>query len=119
VLVDTCVWIDHDQRGVPRLAELLASDLVVTAGGIVNELRIGCGSAALELSERVATLPWITEPDGRDLMALAVAHDVRCARIGVADARIVLAALLSGASLFTMDRNLEAVARRLGCHFAG
>jgi len=44
---------------------------------------------------------------------------VRCARIGVADARIVLAALLSGASLFTMDRNLEAVARRLGCHFAG
>ena len=40
VLVDTCVWIDHDRVGVP-LQDLLLQLRVVTSSDVVNEL-LGC-----------------------------------------------------------------------------
>ena len=118
VLVDTCVWVDHDRVGVPLLQDLLLKSRVVTSSDVVNELRVGCGSSALELSNRVSALPWIAAPDDRTLMDLIPMFGLRCCRIGVADARIVLAAHLADAKVLTFDRNLERVSERLGCRFA-
>jgi predicted nucleic acid-binding protein len=118
VLVDTCVWVDHDRVGVPLLQELLLQSRVLTSSDVVNELRVGCGSSALELSNRVSALPWIAAPDDRALMDLIPILGLRCCRIGVADARIVLAAHLADAKVLTFDRNLKQVSERLGCRFA-
>ena len=119
MLVDTCVWVDHDRQDVPALADLLRAGRAVTCAEVVSEIRIGCGSAAIELSDRVSLLPWLPSPEDKSLIHLLTAHDLRCCRIGVSDARIVLAALYAKAALLTSDRNLAAVATRLGVAFTG
>lgn len=115
ILVDTPVWIDHFRSADRSLVELLEADLVVTHPMVIAELALG------SLRHRPETLGSLAE-----LWAPARASDDEILRfieeqklfshgIGLVDAHLLAATLLlPGASLWTRDRRLAALASARG-----
>lgn len=119
VLADTSIWVAHFRRANPLLQSLLAMDRVLCHPLVVLEL--ACGSPP---SPRERTIGYL-----RKLRQAAVAnidetlaliereqfHDSGC---GAVDMALLASVLITpDASLWTLDRNLAALATRVGVAF--
>ena len=116
MLVDSSVWMSHERAPDPLLCDLLRRECVVGTAEVIYEIMLGCGRRPIELASEVRRLPQIppaTEPIDERLEAAGL----RCRNVGVADARIILAALGSGVLLYSKDRSMNAVADGLGIRF--
>lgn len=114
ILVDSSVWIDHLRGGEPVLAGLLDTGRVLAHPFVIGELALG------NLRQRDIILGAL-----RDLPQAVVAGDDEVFRfieqqslfglgIGYVDAHLLAAVRLTpGASLWTRDKRLHAVAGRL------
>ena len=114
ILLDTAVWIDHLRQGNAQVAAILQSGLVLTHPFIIGEL--GCGN----LKSRTRTLGLLSAlPQARvaqeqEVLFFIERHRLMGHGIGYIDAHLLAAtALTEGAKLWTMDKRLDALARRL------
>ena len=106
ILADTSVWVDHFRRGNRHLRELLEAGEVAMHPLILGEL--ACGNLArragtLHLLERLPAIPRLPDP----LVLEAIASRRLWAKgIGWIDAHLLVAALVSGTPLWTLDQRL-------------
>ena len=113
IMVDTSVWVDHLRRHSARLAALLDHGQVVCHPFVLGELALG------SLRNRPVVLGWLAELPAtavvghNEAMALAERHDLPAAGIGWVDVHLLAAALVEGLPMWTNDKRLGAVARRL------
>ena len=116
VLVDTGVWIDHFNAGVPRLAELLTAGGVISHRWVLGEMLMGSGIPASLLRalahlQNVPTLP--------DEILLDAIELYRWRGMSWVDLQLVLAANAAGHALWTRDGAARRAARDLGVKVLG
>ena len=117
ILPDSSVWIEHFRRGSTALAGHLENDLTLCHPFIVGEL--ACGS----LPARITTIGFLQALPEAPLMAhgevlmLIEQHRLMGLGIGWVDAHLLGSALLAKARLWTLDRPLARVARKLGVEY--
>lgn len=119
VLVDTSVWVGHFRRANPVLRSLLENDRVLCHPLIVLEL--ACGTPPAPRERTLGDLKLLrqakvaTTEEVLSLVETERLFDTGCGAVDIALLASVL--LTSNARLWTADRNLEALAARLGVAF--
>ena len=119
VLVDTSVWVGHFRRANPVLRSLLENDRVLCHPLIVPEL--ACGTPPAPRERMLGDLKALrqtkvaTTEETLSLVETKKLYDAGCGAVDVALLASVL--LTPDARLWTADRNLEALAARLGVAF--
>lgn len=118
ILVDTSVWIDHFKTGSATLARLLDHGAVLAHPWIVGELALGQLRQRNEVIRLLSSLPQATLATADEVLMFIEKQELYGTGIGYVDAQLVTATQLTpGATLWTRDRRLAAVAARLGTAF--
>jgi len=119
VLADTSVWVAHFRRANPVLQSLLANGQVLCHPLIVIEL--ACGTLPAPRERTIGDLKKLqhnvaaTTDETLALIERERLHDSGCGAIDMA--LLASARLTPGARLWTLDKNLDALASRLGVAF--
>lgn len=112
-LVDTSVWVDHLRRGNNQLAGLLDDGRALCHPFVIGEL--ACGNLAHR--ERILTLlgalPEAPVAEHAEVLDLVRSRRLHGQGLGWIDMHLVASARLAVCSLWTLDRRLDTVARRL------
>ena len=120
ILVDTSVWVDHLRRGDAELAALLDRSVVLMHPFVVGEIACGSLSDRSSILGLLADLPIAVVPEAQEVLGFIDHHRLHGKGIGYVDVHLLASVTLThGASLWTRDRRLRAVAEGLGCHFRG
>jgi len=117
MLVDTCLWIDHLRRGHPSLVSHLEAGEVETHPFVVGELACGDLERRDEILSLLTSLPQVTEAEHEEVLALIQKKRLYGCGLGWVDAHILASVMLSGTTLWTVDKRLANQARRLGVLF--
>jgi len=113
ILVDTSVWVEHLNRGQPRLERLLVAAEVSAHPFVIGELALGHLRRRSEILELLAALPQAQLASHDEVLAFVERRHLVASGIGGVDAHLLSAAALSGVRLWTLDRRLATVAARL------
>jgi hypothetical protein len=113
-LVDTSVWVDHFRRGQPALVRLLESDAVECHPFVIGELACGNLKNRAEIIELLRHLPQTAIAEHEDVLAMVERCGLMGAGIGWIDAHLLASAMIARTCIWTIDRRLHAVARKLG-----
>lgn len=120
VLVDTSVWVAHFRRPEAGLQALLLADAVLCHPLVV--LEVACGTPPAPRESTLAHLRALGQAvvaDAEEILALIEKERIADSGCGAVDASLLASTLLTpGARLWTVDRPLAALARRLGVAFA-
>jgi predicted nucleic acid-binding protein len=119
VIADTSVWVAHFRLANPVLQSLVAMDQILCHPLIVIEL--ACGTPPAPREKTLGDLRKLQQPviattdEILSLIENKRCYDTGC---GATDIALVASALLTrDARLWTMDKNLAALAARLGVDF--
>jgi len=113
VLVDTSVWVDHFRRGNARLADRLRSGEVWTHPFVIGELACGTLERRGEILALLAALSHAPLLDHQEVLEFVESHRLMAQGIGWIDVHLLASATLGRIPLWTLDRRLHSVARRL------
>lgn len=113
-LVDTSVWVGHFRRGQPALVRLLEGDAVECHPFVIGELACGNLKNRAEILQLLRHLPQTTIAEHEDVLAMVERCGLMGAGIGWIDVHLLASAMISKTDLWTLDRRLRAVARKLG-----
>lgn len=114
ILVDTSVWVEHLRHGESRLVALLEEMRVLTHPFVIGELALGQLEQRSEILDLLGNLPSADAATQTEVLTLIDQRELTGSGIGWVDAHLLAAALLADASLWTLDRKLATVAKRLG-----
>ncbi len=116
VLVDTSLWVGHFRRANPVLQSLLATDQVLCHPLIVLEL--ACGTPPAPRERTLGDLKMLRQAvvaTTEETLALVEKERLYDSGCGAIDVALLASVLLTpDARLWTADRNLDALASRLG-----
>ncbi|HLI44267.1 MAG TPA: PIN domain-containing protein [Acidimicrobiales bacterium] len=114
ILVDTSVWVDHLRSGERALVNLLDHGLVLAHPWVTGELALGHLSQRQEILGLLTALPSAEIATDAEVLALIEAEQLYGLGIGYVDAQLLAATRLTAdARLWTADKRLAVVARRL------
>jgi len=116
-VVDSSVWIDAFRGGVSaaRLARLVESDAALLHRAVAGEVALGLlGPRRAPLLAELGRLPTVESVPDEEIMELIEMRSLAGRGIGWVDAHLLGSALAAGASLWTLDRRLAAIAGSLG-----
>ena len=120
VLVDTSVWVSHFRKSNVAFESLLLNDRVLCHPLVMME--IACGSppsprsAMLEYLKKLQQATIATTDETLDFIEAHKLYESGC---GAIDMSLLASALLSEkAQIWTLDRNLEALALKLNISFS-
>jgi predicted nucleic acid-binding protein len=114
ILIDTSVWVDHLRSANRRLADLLEAGMVLVHPFVIGEIALGnLGQRRLVLDALMHLPPSRLATD--DEVFHFIEHQRLSGRgIGYIDAHLLAAVrLTAGATLWTRDTRLRAVASEL------
>ena len=115
ILVDTSVWVHHLRTGEPALAYLLDHGLVLAHPWVIGELALGHLSQRHEILGLLADLPSAEIATDAEVLGLIEVEQLYGLGVGYVDAQLLAATRLTAdARLWTVDKRLAVVARRLG-----
>lgn len=115
ILADTSIWIDHLRAGDEALAGLLEAGAVLAHPHIIGELALGHLSQRGVVLGALSDLPQAEVAADIEVLHFIEQHALFGQGIGYVGAHLLAATRLSaGATLWTRDRRLHAVADRLG-----
>ena len=114
ILVDTSVWVDHLRRGNDELAQLLVEQQVLCHPFVVGELACGRLTDRAEILARLQALPRPRTVEHQEALDFVTLRRLMGVGLGWVDVHLLASAILSGASLWSLDRNLVRAAARLG-----
>jgi predicted nucleic acid-binding protein len=112
-LVDTSVWIDHFRKGNPTLTQLLNESEVLTHPFIIGELACGNLKNRSEILRLLNELPKAIVADNSEVMHFIERNRLYGIGIGWIDVHLIASAMLSKATMLTLDKPFEKVASRL------
>ncbi len=114
ILVDTSVWVDHLRAGEPALVHLLDHGLVLAHPWVTGELALGHLSQRQDILGLLTGLPSAEIATDAEVLGLIEAEQLYGLGIGYVDAQLLAATRLTAdARLWTADKRLAVVARRL------
>jgi predicted nucleic acid-binding protein len=114
ILVDTSVWVDHLRAGKPALVHLLDHGLVLAHPWVTGELALGHLSQRQDILGLLTGLPSAEIATDAEVLGLIEAEQLYGLGIGYVDAQLLAATRLTAdARLWTADKRLAVVARRL------
>jgi predicted nucleic acid-binding protein len=112
-LVDTSVWIAHLRAGVSELRTLLEGDQVLTHPFVIGELACGNPRNRVEILDLLSRLPQARAAEHHEVMTFVARRRMYGRGIGWLDVHLLASALLSRATLWTLDRPLARAAEAL------
>jgi predicted nucleic acid-binding protein len=114
ILVDTSVWIDHLRFTNQRLATLLMNNSVLAHHFVTGELALGTLRDPENVLGSLGKLPEAVKAEDAEVLQLIRTRNLAGLGIGYVDSHLLASTLLSpGASFWTYDKRLAAVASRL------
>lgn len=117
VLVDTSVWVSHFRETNGDLVELLNEGDVVCHPFIIGELACGNLANRASIIALLEALPAALVVDHEELLSFIETRKVMGKGLGYIDVHLLAAALLTGVSLWTLDKRLDKVAGELQCGY--
>jgi predicted nucleic acid-binding protein len=115
ILTDTSVWVDHIRRRNSELTELLESGEILTHPFVIGEFAMGNlprRETFLDALQKLRRALVATDHEATSLMERERLYGQG---IGFVDLHLLASARLTqGATLWTRDRRLRGIARRLG-----
>jgi len=115
ILVDTSVWIDHLRSSDQRLVALLHDVQVQAHPWVIGELALGRLAQREEFLHLLSELPQATVVSSAEIMLFLADRRLYGLGIGYVDLQLLGATVVApGTRLWTRDKRLAAVARRLG-----
>ena len=119
ILVDTSIWVNHFRQSNLQLVNLLTNDQVLCHPLVI--LEIACGSPpaprlkTLEYLEKLQTAKIATV---REIMTMIENHKLHDSGCGATDMSLLASTLLTeNAKIWTQDKNLETLSKKLGVSF--
>lgn len=120
VLVDTSVWVSHLRDNEPALRTLLDEGGVYCHPFIVGELSCGSLKNRTRIISLLQALPVSRVAEHQEVLSFIENHSLQGKGLGYIDMHLLASALLTGIPLWTLDKNLDSCASRLGCrHILG
>ncbi len=118
ILVDTSVWVDHFRGSDPELAGLLGAGRVLMHPFVKGELALGNLRARQTVLTDLSDLPQAKIAEDAEVLHLIGRDGLFGSGIGYVDAHLLASARLTiGASLWTHDKRLKAIAAQLDLAF--
>ena len=115
ILVDTSIWVDHFRAEDTVLVGLLYAGRVLIHPFVIGELALGRFLHREERLVDLQDLPQAMIVSTREVLYFVDRHRLFGRGIGYVDTHLLAAARLTlGATLWTRDRRLLAVADQLG-----
>lgn len=119
VLVDTSVWVDHFRNRNDELIQLLNRDLALIHPMILAE--IACGTPPAPRWRTLGDLnllPQSHQASMAEVMAFIENEKLYGLGCGLVDLTLLASTLITpGARLWTLDKRLEALAKRLNTNY--
>ena len=116
VLVDTSVWVDHFRHTSSTLASLIAQDRVLMHPLVLAE--IACGTPPAPRQQTLGDLALLRpahEASMRELMAFIEREKLYGLSCGLVDLALLASACITpDATLWTQDKRLAELAKRMG-----
>ena len=113
ILVDTSVWIKHLRLGDKRLENLLNNTEVSSHSFIIGELACGNLKNRKEILNYFNFLPKVKQATNEEVFKLIEKRDLAGLGIGWIDAHLLASALISNCLIWTIDKRLSKVAKKL------
>jgi predicted nucleic acid-binding protein len=113
VLVDTSVWVNHLRRGDIQLEELLLDGEVVCHPFVIGELACGNIKNRSEILALLQALPAVPTIDLAEYLYFIEQNHLSGTGIGFVDVHLLASSQLSGIPLWTNDKRLKEIARKL------
>jgi len=110
VLVDTSVWVSHFRKGNIELADLLHDGEVAIHPFVVGELACGNLKNRTLILSLLKSLPMGVEAEHEEVLAFIEKNRLMGKGLGYVDAHLITSAVLTGVSLWTLDKRLGQVA---------
>ncbi len=117
VLVDTSIWINHFQKGVRGLEDLLENMEVVCHPFIIGELACGNLANRQEILSLLKSLPSAPGLNLDEYLYFVESHKLSGKGIGFVDIQLLASAQLVGVPLWSLDKKLNTIAKELGLAF--
>ncbi len=115
VLVDTSVWVDHFRQRNAPLVVLLAQDFVLMHPLVLGELACGTPPSRAQTLADLQRLQATQQATVREVIVLVERERLFGRGCGLVDLSLLASALMTpGATLWTLDRRLAAMAERFG-----
>lgn len=115
ILVDTTVWVDHLRAGDRKLAALLDGGAVLVHPFVIGEIALGHLKPRSEILSMLSHLPAIGTATDTEALDYIDRYQLIGLGIGYIDVHLLAAVQLApGATLWTRDKRLHAVADKLG-----
>lgn len=114
VLVDTSVWVAHLRLGKTGLELLLNEGLVISHRFVIGELACGNIQNRAEILSLLRALPYAVFADDLEVLRFIDGHSLAGKGLGYIDMHLLASAVLSRASIWTLDRRLAEASSRLG-----
>ncbi len=115
VLVDTSVWISHFRETHNGLVELLNNGDVLCHPFIIGELACGNLKNRTGIISLLEALPMVFLVSHEEVLAFIETRNVMGKGLGYVDIHLLAATLLTGVSLWTLDKKLEKAAKEFNC----
>ena len=119
IIVDTSIWVNHFRQSNLQLVKLLTNDQVLCHPLVI--LEIACGSPP---SPRLKTLQYLEKLQTakiatvREIMTMIENHKLHDSGCGATDMSLLASTLLTeNAKIWTQDKNLETLSKKLGVSF--
>jgi predicted nucleic acid-binding protein len=113
ILVDTSVWIEHLRAGNDHLRTLLFDEQVLCHPFVVGELACGTLQKREEILTMLKALPEAHLLEHEEVMSFPEARRIYGRGIGWVDAHLLASTLLTGCTLWTLDKPLRRAAAAL------
>ena len=113
ILVDTSVWIEHLRTGSERLRSLLYNEQVLCHPFVVGELACGTLHNRPEILSMMRALPQAHVAEQEEVLRFLEARRLYGRGLGWVDAHLLASTLLTGCTLWTLDKPLRRAAAAL------
>ncbi|HAV12194.1 MAG TPA: VapC toxin family PIN domain ribonuclease [Opitutae bacterium] len=113
ILVDTSVWINFLREGDPLLSDLLYEGKVIAHPFVIGELRLGNIPKRKRFLNLIENLPQCTQASNEEVTFLIEENKLYGKGIGYIDAHVLASSIISSAPLWTLDKRLDSISRKL------
>lgn len=113
ILVDTSVWVQHLRTGSEQLRSLLEEEQVFCHPLVIGELACGMLRNRREILNMLKALPQADVVQHDEVLGFLEVRHLYGRGLGWVDAHLLASTLLTGCSLWTLDKPLRRAATAL------